>query len=204
MLDLSPFPSYQIDARLKELRWLGLSSPVVRLAMFDLPDPGFGIRCDDVGPPCPEWRDQQPAGPPVSRLWCYRDTVTGARLNGGWADRISYLLGFPRRYVEFIKFKPSDPAAGYTIIADSEQGLLANLFADMIGDYHDTWKMLCMDSSPGDFTWDEYEKLERSLLIEAAENVGFRYFHEIESFWRAHRHQKNYGELLAAYTRSIR
>jgi hypothetical protein len=204
MLDLPPFPSYQIDDRLKEFRRFGLSAPVVRLAMFDLPDSSFGIRCDDVGPPCPEWRDQQPAGTPVSYLWRCRETVTGARLGGDWTVRIRCRLGLPSKYVEFIKFKPNDPTAGYTIIGYHEQGLLANLFSDMIADDYSDWEMLRMDSSPPDISQDQFEKIQREAIMQAAESVGFRYLAEIESFWGAHRRDKHYGELLAAHTRSIR
>ena len=203
MLDLPAFPSYRIDERLRELRRLGLSPPVVRLAMFDPSGPHFVIRCEDVGPPVPEWREQQPPGPPVSYLWSFRDTVTGGWIKEERANLFGYRPGPLKRRVEFIKFKPNSPSHGHQVIAHSEQGLLANLFWEMLGDEYDSWEIFSGGTGEPDFSRDQFEEIVLRGLTEAAECVGFRYLKEVESFRRTNAHRGDYGELLAAYTRSI-
>jgi hypothetical protein len=202
-LDLPEMPSYNTEKRRSELRRLGLSEPIVRLAMFDPPDHSFRMRCGDVGPPCPEWHDQQPPGPPVSYLWQFQDTVTGVRIKSRWRNLIRSPLAFLKRRLEFIKFKPEALAAGCWIIAYHEQGLLANLFSDMIGDDQSELELCLSITEPTDPHRDQIEGFQRCKRKRAAQSVAFEYLEEIESFRHAHEHRWDYTELLAVYTRSI-
>jgi hypothetical protein len=171
--------------------------------MFDLPDPHFMIFCGDVGPPVPEWREQQPPGPPVSYLWSYRGSVTGGWIGKRGVNLFRSWLYPLKRRVEFIKFKPISPSDGYQVIARSEQGLLANLFAEMLGYEYDSWERYWKRVGKLEVTNEQFTECILRELTQAAECVGFRHLKEVELFRRAHAQSGDYGELLAAYTRSI-
>ncbi|MHB1557696.1 MAG: hypothetical protein ACYC61_09470 [Isosphaeraceae bacterium] len=209
MLDLPEFPSYRVEGRLQELRRLGLSPIVVRMAMFDqrlVAD--FGGRCGDVGPFDPEWREQQPPGSPVTYLWRdktpwrHEEAVIGAWIRRPRKD----VPGDPQApddgQVEFIKFRPDDPCHRFRVIAHSEQGLLAFLFGESLGDIDSTWQVLSRGGMS--FSRERNEELEIKLLNLRAKRLGFRYFPETCSFWRANAHRSDYPDILADYTRSIR
>ena len=107
----------------------------------------------------------------------------------------AWVKGIFRRRIEFIKFKPGSPADGHVVIGHFEQGLLANLFSDLIGDADCIvdWR-----SEP------EVHSLWMCELRRAATTVGFPSFEQVRAFRDAHAHRDDFGELLAAYTRSIR
>jgi hypothetical protein len=203
-LDLPPFPSYRIDQRREELERLGLSPPVIRLALFDPPHPLFRERCGDLGPPLPEWRDHQPRGAPMSYLWCHRGLVTGARAQTG--PRFPVLSGFgrPTPRPEFLLFLPALPCTAYAVIARSEQGLLASVFAGLIEDqsqFRDLMRQ-CQGSEP--FPEEEWEALQSRDLRAAAGTVGFKYLTDVETFWRKYGGRDDFAQRLYAYTRTIR
>jgi hypothetical protein len=139
------FPTYRTEERRQELLRLGLSPPVARLALFDLPHPLFRTRCDDLGPPLPEWHHHQPRGTPVTWLWCircYHQLVTGVRVRGRrWLPSLSRLRP-PASRLEFILFRPDPLDARHVVVAYSEQGLLASVFSGMIADQEQFRDML--------------------------------------------------------------
>ncbi len=206
VLDSLQFPSYRTEERRQELQRLGLSPPLVRLALFDLPHPSFGTRCDDLGPYFPEWRhDHQPLGAPVTWLWCirrYHQLVTGVRVRGPrWLRILSRLRPLGSR-LEFILFRPDALDRGHVAIAYSEQGLLASIFSGMIADVEEFQDMV-NEFSDTPLPREEWEPWEMERLREAAESVGFQRFAEVQASWRQFGNREDYNDLLYAYTRSI-
>ncbi len=206
MHDAPPFTLYRTEERREELLRLGLSQPIVRLALFDLPHPLFSTRCEDIGPPQPESRTRQPSGSPVAYLWCFQRhhrLVTGVRVRGSRWIQIMSRLPCRRPRLEFILFRPDAIAAGHVVMARSEQGLLASIFSGLIADQHLDRDMLIEDCGDLPFPQEEWESHSRKELEAAAKSVGFRYLSEIEAFWRTHGDRDDYYDLLYAYTRSI-
>jgi hypothetical protein len=200
------FTLYRTEQRREELLRLGLSPSVVRLALFDLPHPLFNTRCEDLGPPQPEWEKRQPSGAPVTYLWCfqrYHRLVTGVRVRGSRWVRIISRLASPRPRLEFILFRPDAVSAGHVVIARSEQGLLASVFSGLIADQHVLRDELIENWGDMPFPQEEWESHRRKDLEAAAKSVGFRYLSETEAIWRRHGDRDDYYDLLYAYTRSI-
>ncbi len=204
MLDLPPLPRYRTQQRREELQRLGLSPPIVRLAMFDPPHPLFYWRCDDLGPPLAEWRDQQPPGAPMTWLWCCRGLVTGARAQERRRFPIISRICSLRSRLLFVSFKPDTPCTAYAIIARSEQGLLASVFAGLIADHYELLGISLHNSGSVPFPLEELEAGLQELLQTAADSVGFKYLAEIQAFCRKYGKAEDYINRLYAYTRSFR
>jgi hypothetical protein len=102
------------DRRIAELRHLGVSEPLVRLASGDCVHPTFRHSC--LGPPYYVYHMAgTPSGPPLVPLWDCNDTVLGVweRDNGP----------------EFIEFSiESEDEDEYTLLARTEQGFWATQF----------------------------------------------------------------------------
>jgi hypothetical protein len=112
------------DQRLDVLRCLGLSEPLVRLSAGESVDPLFEYRCQ--GPPWYCYHGAHtPAGPPFAPLWDCCNSVTGVWEKDG--------------RLEFLEFSIEDRDDEYTVLAHTEQGLWATVFADL---YEDRDKMV--------------------------------------------------------------
>jgi hypothetical protein len=104
--------------RLDTLRQLGLSDALVRLSAGERLHPLFEFRCQ--GPPFYSYHDAGcPEGPPVAPLWDCGDSVTGVWVRNG--------------RLEFIEFG-IEGHGEYTVLAHTEQGLWATVFADVYED----------------------------------------------------------------------
>lgn len=146
-----------MNAREAALKQAGLSEPVVDLAMGRHPHDLFFFRCQE--PP-----DLEGALP----LWQCEGWVTA--FHGG----------------EFVGMDPKDPEARQ-VIARTEQGLLANLFSDLVEDED----------------WEEEEEEAMAALREAAEEVGFQHLDDLLAFQERHAEDEDYAETLAEWTRRI-
>jgi hypothetical protein len=200
------FPTYRTEERRQELLRLGLSPPVVRLALFDLPHWLFRTRCDDLGPPLPEWRHHQPRGTPVTWLWCtrhYHQLVTGVRARGWRWLRSLTRLRPPGSRLEFILFRPDALDVGHVVVAYSEQGLLASVFSGMIADAEQLHEVPIDLSADTPFPREECEAMIMEQLRAAAESVGFQRLTEVHAFRRQYGDREDYHDLLYDYTRSI-
>jgi hypothetical protein len=203
------FPTYRTEERRQELLRLGLSPPVVRLALFDLPHPSFRSRCDDLGPlgpPRPEWRRYQPPGAPFTPLWCTQfchHLVTGIRVRGWRWLRILSCLRPAWSRLEFILYRPDALDVGHAVVAYSEQGLLASVFSGMIADL-ELFFDRPIDACPDELSPEDWERMTMGELREAAESVGFQHLTEVHAFWLQYRDREDYYDLLYAYTRTIR
>jgi hypothetical protein len=118
-------PIFPQAGRLDELRRLGLSEPLVRLAGGELIHPAFDPRF--VGPPMYVYgRDEEevsvPDGPPLVPLWSFADGVQGV-----WEIEDS---------LAFIDYDIEAPQH-FDIVACTEQGFLAWMFITLHGDLHD-------------------------------------------------------------------
>jgi hypothetical protein len=112
-------PVFPQEGRLDELRRLGLSEPLVRLAAGELIhpvfDPGF------VGPPGyvyrrPEDQTSVPDGPPLVPLWSFADSVQGVwEVDSG---------------LEFVNYGIEAPDKA-EVVARTEQGFLAWMFLSL-------------------------------------------------------------------------
>jgi hypothetical protein len=102
--------------RLNELRRLGLSEPVVRLAAGDHPHPAFRFACQ--GPWAAYHAAAVPDGPPLAPLWQCSGGVTGVWVQDGRP--------------EFIEVNIETDSDEYEVLAHTEQGLLARLFFDLV------------------------------------------------------------------------
>jgi hypothetical protein len=106
------------DQRLDVLRRLGLSEPLLRLSAGERLDPLFEYRCQ--GPPWFSYHHAGcPSGPPVAPLWDCGNSVTGVWVKEG--------------QLEFVEFSIEDYEE-YTVLAHTEQGLWATVFADLFED----------------------------------------------------------------------
>jgi hypothetical protein len=118
-------PAFPQEGRLDELRRLGISEPVVRLAGGELIhsvfDPCF------VGPPDHVYRGPEalapvPDGPPLVPLWSFSGGVQGVwEVNGS---------------LEFVDFSVEAPDRA-KVVARTEQGFLAWMFMTLHEDLFD-------------------------------------------------------------------
>ena len=107
--------------RLDTLRRLGLSDPLVRLSAGEELHPVFAFRCQ--GPPGRAYHGAGvPDGPPLAPLWDCGDTVTGVWEQGGRPEFIGFSVEAPDEY---------------WVLAATEQGLWATVFADLFEDRDD-------------------------------------------------------------------
>lgn len=108
------------ERRIEELRRLGISDPVIRQSASEEVHPIFSTRCK---PPFYSYHGAVcPAGPPLVPLWDSGDTVTAV-----WQ---------PDDRLEFIEFR-IECRGEYQVLARTEQGLLANLFVNLLEDEDD-------------------------------------------------------------------
>src|SRR5262249_10690551 len=118
-------PVFPQEGRLDELRRLGISEPLVRLASGDLIHPVFDPRF--IGPPDyvyrrPEELAPVPDGPPLVPLWSFAGGVQGVwEVNDG---------------LEFVDFSIEVPDRA-KIVARTEQGFLAWMFMTLHEDLFD-------------------------------------------------------------------
>ena len=102
------------DERLRQLEADGLLHSIVRLAAGDLLHPAFWHRCE------PPWKleagGRAPAGPPFVVLWEQGDLIEGYWRQDGQLEFISFDIEAPDRF---------------KVIAHTQQGLLAHVFADL-------------------------------------------------------------------------
>lgn len=136
------------EDRIDEMRRLGLSEPLVRLASGEVLHPA--ISTCYVGPPayvCGGWDDEgryYPDGPTFVPFWSFADCVQGV-----W--EVAGQLTFLDLHVE----DPDNPA----VLARTEQGFLAWMFTQLY-----------------EANWDDPEGLAQ--LREAAAVIGYRHFAE--------------------------
>jgi len=158
-----------MNERKQRLKALGLPESILRLATEPHNDDMFFFRCGEVQDPqalsFPEGRAAEP-------LWQFEWWVTAARSRDG--------------QLEYLGFDATDPAV-WQVLATSEQGLLANLFSDLVEDED----------------WDEEEEEALRGLREAAEQVGFTHLEELLAFQAAHADDEDYAETLAQWTRTV-
>lgn len=152
------------------LRALDLSDAVVDLATKDHAEDMFFFRCQGT-PPAEELR--WPEGGSGQPLWQCEGWVTAVREREG------------RR--EFLAFDADDPEL-WQVIAYGEQGLLANLFSDLIEDED----------------WEEEEEEALAGLRAAAEAVGFRHLDELLAFAEQHADDEDYAVTLAEWTKTLK
>jgi hypothetical protein len=154
--------------RLDKLRQLGLSEDMLRLAVGDPPHQLFDFECVEPYEILPEHGGRPPDPDRFIPLW----QDSSGLVIGCWekAGR-----------VEFIRFSLEWPDE-YDVVAYSEQGLLARIFADIV-QYVD-WN-------------DEAATVE--LLREAAKTVGFAHLDEVLRFQE---HLTEYRD-VNEFTRSI-
>jgi hypothetical protein len=151
-------PVFPQEGRLDELRRLGISEPVVRLAAGEVIQPVFDPRF--VGPPgyVYGWGDDEivpgPDGPMLVPLWDFADGVQGVwEVDGG---------------LEFIDYSIEAEADDYEVVARTEQGFLAWMFMTLHADLFD-------------------EEEEFATLPDAAEVVGFCHYAEwLDAFETMH------------------
>lgn len=158
-----------MNSREQRLRALGLSDAVVGLATGDHSEDMFFFRCQGTPPP-QEMRF--PEGVPAEPLWQCEGWATAVRARDGRN--------------EFVAFDSDNPEI-WQVIAHSEQGLLANLFSDLIED--EDWE-------------EEVEESEAGLRA-AAEAVGFRHLDDLMAFAEAHAEDEDYAETLAEWTKKL-
>jgi len=118
-------PIFPEAGRLAELRRLGISEPLVRLAFGERLHPAFDP-CF-VGPPRrvyrrPEDQVSVPDGPPLVPLWSFGDGVQGVWEVEGGLEFIDYDVEAPERY---------------QVVARTEQGFLAWMFMTLHEDLFD-------------------------------------------------------------------
>lgn len=148
-----------MNDRLERLRAMGISESVLQLAGGPHPSDLFFFRCQEP-------RGEAPPG--LVPLWECGDWITAARPGP-----------------EFVGYSLEDPQSLWPF-ATSEQGLLADLFSDLVEDED----------------WDDEEESLREIR-EAAEAVGFRHLEDLLSFQESHGNNLDYAEELARYTRGL-
>jgi hypothetical protein len=141
-------PVFPEGGRLEEMRRLGLSEPLVRLAAGEVLHEAFET-CY-TGPPgyvYGDWDEDEgffPGGPTFVPFWSFADSVQGVwEADGG---------------LEFIDLNVEDPD-NPIMLARTEQGFLAWMFTDLY-----------------ESNWDDPEDFAR--LPQAAKAVGYRHFAE--------------------------
>jgi hypothetical protein len=169
-------PVFPEEGRLEEMRRLGLSEPLVRLAAGEVLHPAFET-CF-VGPPSyvyggwveDEEDDYFPGGPTFVPFWSFADAVQGVwEAEGG--------LEFIDLYIE----DPDNPK----LLARTEQGFLAWVFTDLY-----------------EYNWDDPEDFAQ--LPEAAAVVGYRHFAEwAEAFDRHEGGYDSYKRLCKEFIARI-
>ena len=158
-----------MSERERRLQELGVPETVIRLAVDDHGEDMFFFRCQEPPPPA-ELRF--PEGRPAEALWQCAGWVTAVRAGEGG--------------LEYLGFEASDPEA-WQVVAKSAEGLLANLFSDLVEDED----------------WDEEPEEARTGLEGAAEAVGFRHLDELLAFQERHADEEDYAEILAEWTRTL-
>ncbi|MEP6901887.1 MAG: hypothetical protein ABJA66_09060 [Actinomycetota bacterium] len=156
------------ETRISELSRLGFSQPILELSSGRKPHPIFEDTCND-----PYYIYLEGSFIPfdlrVIPLW-----EAGIKQTAVWEkqDRI-----------EIIEFSLESPEE-YEVIAYSEQGLWAYMFAYFIDD----WVIKAIDMN---------------LVIEAADAVKFLFLNETIDFIRKYRDSDEYPEVLTKLTKSI-
>jgi hypothetical protein len=141
-------PVVERERRLELLRRLGVSDALVRQSAGEELHPLFWFRCQ--GPPQYSYAGAAcPDGPLLIPLWDCDTSVTGVREQGGG--------------LEFLRFSVEEPG-DYRVLARTEQGLWATVFADL---------------------YEDRDDLGLEDFREAAHAVGFRYFDRVVSTYEA-------------------
>jgi hypothetical protein len=153
----------------QRLRALGLPDSVVWLATELHSDDMFFFRCGELQAP---EALTFPEGLAAEPLWQFEWWVTAVRLKEG--------------RLEYLGFDANDPEV-WQVLAYTEQGLLANLFSDLVEDED----------------WDEEEEEALRGLREAAEQVGFQHLDALLAFQREHAEDEDYADTLAEWTRTL-
>ena len=155
--------------REQKLRDLGLSEPVTWLATGDHGEDMFFFRCGEPQDPASL---RFPEGLPAEALWQCDTWVTAVRRREG--------------RLEYLGFDSTDPEA-WQVVALTDQGLMANLFSDLVEDED----------------WEEEEEEALAGLREAAEKVGFEHLDALLAFQTEHAEDEDYAEVLAEWTRTL-
>jgi hypothetical protein len=155
------------ETRIADLARLGFSTPLLELSAGRTPHPLFQNICND--PYYIYHGGSSPSGLRIVPIWEEGMLLTAAsEIETG---------------LQVIRFSLELPNA-YWVIARSEQGLWADLFASLV----DGWSR--SEADP-----DE--------VAEAARAVNFRLLEETLAFIEAHRDRVNYAELRDEFARSI-
>lgn len=173
---------------IQELKDLNVPEAIIRLSTDKHDEDAFFFRCE---PPVQLPAERCPQGKPAFVLWQCQDWVTAVRAprdtEAQAPDRACADNPAPSsKPLEYIAFSSQNPEA-WQVIAYSEQGVLANLFSDLIED--EDWE----------FEAEEAEK----ALTEAAEICGFRYLKDLLAFQEAHADSEDYAEDLAEWTKTL-
>ncbi len=155
------------ETRIADLTRLGFSTPLLELSAGRTPHPLFQHICND--PYYIYHGGSSPSGLQVVPIWEEGMLLTAASET--------------RNGLQIIRFSLELPNA-YWVIARSEQGLWADLFASLV----DGWSR--SEADP-----DEVE--------EAAKAVNFRFLEETLAFIEAHRDSVNYTDLRDEFAHSI-
>ncbi|MCR5661568.1 MAG: hypothetical protein K6G50_05515 [bacterium] len=167
----------------QKLQELHIPENIISLAVNPHDEDAFFFRCE---PPRQMPAEQCPQGKAAIVLWQCQDWVTAVRNNNAAEGENDTEHNASSKPLEYIAFSSQDPEA-WQVIAYGEQGLLANLFSDLIEDED----------------WDfEPEEAERALT-EAAEICGFHYLKELLAFQEAHADSDDYAEDLAEWTKTL-
>ena len=158
-----------MSERERKLKELGLPEPVIRLALDDHSEDMFFFRCQEP-PPAGDLRF--PEGLPAEALWQCEGWVTAARKREG--------------RLEYLGLDAADPEA-WQVIAYTEEGLLANVFSDLIEDED----------------WEGEEEEALAGLRDAAEAAGFQHLDELLAFQEEHADDEDYAEVLAEWTKTL-
>lgn len=155
------------ETRILDLTRLGFSTPILELSAGRTPHPLFQTICND-----PYYIDHGGSSPPgllIVSIWEEGMLVTAASET--------------ENKLQIIRFSLERPQA-YSVIARSEQGLWADLFASLI----DGWSR---------------SQADPDAVAEAAKAVNFRFLEETLAFIEANRDRLNYTDLRSEFTNSI-
>jgi hypothetical protein len=155
------------ETRIVDLTRLGFSTPILELSIGRKPHPVFQNICND--PYYIYHGGSSPLGLQIVPIWEEGMLLTAASETETGLQIIRFSLELPN---------------AYSVIAHSEQGLWADLFASLV----DGW-------SRSEEDLDEVKA--------AAKAVHFRFLEETLVFIETHRDSVNYTDLRDEFTRSI-
>lgn len=158
--------------RQSQLKAMGVPAILVELACREHSHDAYFFRCS------------APEASSVGSNWSFPEGVPGVIL---WqCQDWAIMVRQADNKLEYLAFDLTNPEL-YQVIAYSEQGVLANLFSDLIEDED----------------WDENPQESQTLVEKLANECGFSHLPELMEFMDSQAESEEYAEVLAEWTKTL-